>query len=161
MSVGREEMNPESHFILRDDAIWQNAVNLLRVLEPSHYQGEMMEVIIRPFQKTRSLPQNSRYWASLTEYLNQIHQTIQIISDESGYTPLEVKRLIADDLKPEQVAILFARTPEVAHDVIKEICNVPTSARLGTKRFMLFEEQMERTIAEIAGQIEVFKTVAL
>ena len=120
-----------------------------------------MEIIIRPFQKTRSLSQNSRYWASLTEYLNQIHQTIQIVSDESGYTPLEVKRLIADDLKPEQVAILFARTPEVAHDVIKEICNVPTSVRLGTKRFMEFEEQMERTIAEIAGQIEVFKTVAL
>ena len=100
-------MNHESHFILRDDAIWQNAVNLLRVLQPSGYQGEMMEVIIRPFQKTRSLPQNSRYWASLTEYLNQIHQTIQIISDESGYTPLEVKRLIADDLKPEQIEITW------------------------------------------------------
>ena len=59
-------------------------------------------------------------------------------------------------MQPEYVAILFSHTPEVAHDILKLIVGIPTSTRLGTKEFMKFEEQMEATIAVIAGEINHF-----
>jgi hypothetical protein len=119
-----------------------------------------LEVTCKEYERTRSLPQNSRYWATLTELLNSINQTISVIAGDTGYTAIEIKRLIAKELSPEQIAILFARTPEVAHEVLKEICGIPTSTRLGTKEFIAYEERMEQTIAEIAGHIEAFRRMA-
>jgi hypothetical protein len=143
----------ELHLIIRDDRIWNSAVAALHRIKgmPTLY-----EMILRPFEKTRSLPQNSRYWASLTEYLNQMNQTVHVIANETGYSALEVKRLIAAEMPAEHIAILFARKPEAAHEVLKVIHNIPTSTRLGTKKFMLFEERMIQTIAEIAGQVNAF-----
>ena len=143
----------EYHLIIRDDKIWNRAVALLHRIKTIHTP---YEIILRPYERTRTLPQNSRYWASLTEYLKQINQTVHALANETGYTPLEMKRLIAAEMPSEHIAILFARKPEVAHEVLKEICDVPTSTRLGTKKFMAFEERMVQAIAEIAGQVNAF-----
>ena len=97
------------------------------------------------------------YWASLTESLRQINQTVNYLANESGHSPLEIKRIIAQELEPEYIAVLFSRTPEAAHDILKEVCNVPTSTRLGTRKFIKFQERMETMIAEIAGQINTFR----
>lgn len=121
---------------------------------------EGYEAIIRPFEKTRSLAANSFHWASLTEYLRQINQIVSRISDNTGYTPLEVKREIARTMQPEHIAILYARTPETAHDVLKEVCGIPTSTRLGTKKFHEFDETMETTMAQIIGEVMAFEGVA-
>lgn len=105
-------------------------------------------------EKTRSTAQNSRYWANLDFYLDKIQRSILVIADHTGYTPIEVRRLIAERLTPEQSALLYAVTQKAAHDVIKTICGVPTSTRLGTKQFMKFEEVMENTLTEAAGAVE-------
>lgn len=140
------------HFILRTDREKQAAAEYLLNLPAKPLQ----EVVVRDYEKTRTLPQNSRYWATLTELLEQTAAVVQEVSNETGYTPLEVKRLIAKDMAAEHVAILFARKTEVAHDVIKEICNVPTSTRLGTKKFMQFEDRMVQAVAEIQGEVNAF-----
>ena len=148
------ENEPESHhYILRDDRVWNRAVAMLHKIRGV---PAVFEVLIRPYEKTRTLPQNSRYWSSLTEYLNQMNQTVHAMANETGYTPIEVKRLIAAEMPPEHVAILFARKPETAHDVMKEIHGIPTSTRLGTKPFMQFEERMIQTIADIVGAVNAF-----
>lgn len=146
-------MSEELHLILRDKRIWNRAVAELHRIENS---TTLYEMILRPFTKIRTLPQNSRFWASLTEYLRQMNQTVQAIANESGHTVLEIKRLIAREMEPEQVAILFARKPEVAHEVLKAILDIPTSTRLNTKQFMAYEGRMEQTIAEIAGIVNAF-----
>ena len=120
----------------------------------------VMEVIVRPFKRSRTLPQNSRYWASLDEYLDQIGRQIDSVATTTGYTQLEVRRLIAREMPPEYVAILFARTAEVAHEVLKAICGIPTSTKLGTKEFSEFDEKMEFTIADIVGHVNAFANKA-
>lgn len=153
--------NETHHLILRDDRIWNRAVAVLHELRHRIVNsGAVFELSIRPYQKTRSTPQNSRFWASLTEYLRHMNQTVQAIASETGHTPLEIKRLIAQEMQPEQVAILFARKPEVAHEVLKAIHDIPTSTRLNTKQFMVYEQRMEQTIAEIAGIVNAFSRKA-
>lgn len=146
-------MSGGKHFILRDDRIKHAAAEYILNLQPG---GPLQEVVVREHQRTRTLPQNSRYWATLTECLEQTASIVEQISNETGYTPLEVKRLIAQEMEAEHVAILFARTAEVAHDVIKDICNVPTSTRLNTKKFMQFEDHMILTITVIQGEVNAF-----
>ena len=109
----------------------------------------------------RSSAQNARYWADLTMMLNDIRHAVESVSEHTGYTPLETKRILASELEPEQVAILYATKPEIIHDVLKQICNIPTSTRLGTKDFMRFEDILEATIAEITGTIKATAMRAL
>jgi len=104
-------------------------------------------------EKLRSPAQNSRYWASLTHYLNDIRGIIERLSDETGHTVFEMQAFIARELSPEHAAIVYAITPEAAHRVIKLVCGVPTSTRMGTKEFMKFEGVMEATVAEVAGEV--------
>jgi len=146
----------ERQFTISTERVRQHVADYILTLGPQ----PVMEVIVRKYEKTRSLPQNSRYWASITELLNQLNQTVETVSEHTGYSPLEVKRLIAKELPPEQVAILFCSRPELAHDVMKTICNVPTSTRLNTKQFMQFEDRMIQTVIEIKGQILEFERVA-
>lgn len=112
-------------------------------------------------KKIRSNNQNARYWANINYFLTEINNTITSVSEHTGYTELEVKRLLAKELEPEQVGILYARKPDVIHDVLKQICNIPTSTRLGTKDFMKFEDILEKTIAEIIGSIRSVAMKAL
>ncbi len=142
----------EQHFILHSERIRQNAANYIGSipLEP------VPEIIVRPFERVRTNARNRMYWACLTESLQQINQTVNYLANESGHSPLEIKRIIAKDLEPEYVALLFARTPEAAHDILKEISNIPTSTRLGTKKFIQFQERMESMLSEIVGQINDF-----
>ncbi len=111
------------------------------------------EVVVREHIKNRTPPQNSRYWVSLNEHLRQMNLAVELISNRTGYTPLEVRRLIAKDMPAEYIAILFARTAESAHEVMKAICGIPTSTKLGTKKFSEFDDLMANTIAEIMGYI--------
>ncbi len=156
LTSNRARVQRMPNFILRTDAHKAHCLETIANLSP----GKVWEVEVREYTKSRTLPQNSRYWASLTQCLKEIADTANRVSDATGYTPLEVKRLIAKEMEPEYIAILYARSPEVAHDVIKAICNVPTSVRLGTKEFSKFDETMERTIAEIVGQIQAFERMA-
>ncbi len=123
-----------------------------RILNDVPHDGRFM-VEIKEAIRTRTLPQNSRYWATLTEELHQLSAGIAEISAHTGYTPLEVRRIVAKELQPEQVALLYAGTPEAAHDILKTINGIPTSTRLGTKKFMEFEERMLQTIAEVVGAV--------
>ena len=118
------------------------------------------EVVIREYVKNRTTPQNSRYWVNLNEYLRQMNLIVELISNQTGYTPLEVRRLISKEMPAEYIAILFARTAESAHEVLKAICGIPTSTRLGTKKFSEFDELMENTIAEIMGYVNAFRDKA-
>ena len=147
-------MSEELHLILRDKRIWNRAVAEIHRIEND---TTIWELILRPWEKTRTLNQNARYWATLTEMLRQMHHTIHAVANETGYSAIEVKRLIARDMpQPEYIAILFCSKPEPAHEVLKQICDVPTSTRLGTKKFMLFEERMIETLSEIAGIVNAF-----
>lgn len=104
-------------------------------------------------EKIRSTAQNSRYWVTLTNALNDIRIVIERLVNETGHTYFEMQSFIAGQLDPEQVAVLYAVTPEAAHEVIKKINGVPTSTRLGTKKFQEFEEIMEVTITDVAAEV--------
>lgn len=105
--------------------------------------------------RIRTTGQNSRYWATLDEHLRTIGVLVEAVVEQTGYTPMEVRRLIAAaaNLPPEQVGILFTRKSETVHEHLKIICDVPTSTRLGTKEFMGLEDRMIQTLTEIEGEI--------
>jgi hypothetical protein len=140
------------HFILRSDREKQAAAEYVLNLPAKPLQ----EVFVRDYEKIRTLPQNARYWASLNEYLKQIRASVNQIAEYTGHTPLEARRIIARALEPEYVAVLFSNTAEAAHDILKLIVGIPTSTRLGTKKFTEFHERMEQTIALIAGEVNNF-----
>lgn len=140
-------------FILHSEQTWKSCLDFLMLFRDGK---EKIQVDIKPFVKTRSTIANSFYWVSLTHYLKEIDTAIKRISDETGYTVLEVKQLVGRELPIERAVILFAKSPEVAHDVLKEINGIPTTTRLGTKAFSQHTERMEQTIAEIAGAVNNF-----
>ncbi len=145
-------------FDLRTDSEWrafQQQVALWR------QKGLKLRVSVDPYENPRTIPQNSRYWGILRGCLKRIQIEIEILSDETGYTVLEIKRLIAIELDHEQSRILFAQDPEEAHKTLKHICGVPTTQDLGTKKFSVFEERMEQVITEIAGVVIAFSDRAL
>ena len=139
----------EQSFILRDPAIRHRAVMFINGLSES----PLMEVVIRPFEKTRSLGQNSRYWVGLQEILRHLNATVNQIASDTGHSPLEVKRIAVVGLPIEYGIILFAKKPEVAHEVLKDICNVPTTTKLGTKKFIEYEDRMLAVMTEILGHV--------
>ena len=147
----------EQRYVLHNRNAWQVCFDAFVSTRDAE---QVYEVIIRPHEKTRTVPQNSRYWVALTELLKHLNAVVESVSKQTGYTPLEVKRLIAGNMPLEHVAILFARTPEVAHEVLKTICGIPTSTRLGTKEFSQFDEQMARVMAEIEGEVNAFQAEA-
>lgn len=112
-------------------------------------------------KKIRSNAQNARYWSEIKYFLDDINSTIGSVSEHTGYTPLEVKRLLAQSLEPEQIGILYARKSESIHEVLKQICSIPTSTKLGSKDFMKFETILQQTIAEIIGSIRSVAMEAL
>ena len=139
----------ERSFIIRSADIKLRAAGFLSglPLDPPH------EVVFREFVKIRTTGQNQRYWATLNEELKSLHLEIDIISTHTGYSTLEVRRIVAARLPPEQAAVLFAHKPESVHDILKMIHGVSTTTRLGTKAFMQYEDRMLQTIAEIVGEV--------
>lgn len=109
-------------------------------------------VTITQGKKIRTDSQNSRYWAMLNENLNMVNEAINTV-EENGYTNLEARKVIANEIPAEHAAILFVRKAEAAHEILKIVCGIPTSTKLGTKEFIRFEEQMEQTLYEIVGSI--------
>ena len=109
--------------------------------------------------KTRTDGQNSRYWANMDNFLSEINDAVEMYAERVGETNIQARREIAIrieekyDCPVEYMAILFIRTKEAAHEVMKMICNIPTSTRLGTKEFQKFEGILEMTMAEILGLI--------
>jgi hypothetical protein len=125
------------------------AVNDMRML------GHKLPLVITVTEGTRlrTSGQNARYWSEIEFFMQQITQAVDRVADHTGYSPLEVKRLIAEELPIEQAVILFARNKEVVHDILKEVCGIPTSTRLGTKAFSKFEERLAQLMTEILGNI--------
>ena len=103
--------------------------------------------------KTRTSGQNARYWCEIEYFMEQINEAIGRAADESGHSEFEIKKILAGQLPIEQSVILFAKKKEVVHEVLKDICNIPTSTRLGTKDFMKFEDRLSQTMMEIIGNI--------
>ena len=116
----------------------------------------LMEVVIREHTKTRTDGQNRRYWADLTGQILAMNADIEILSQHTGYSNIEARRLVAKTLQPEEAAILFCRTPEAAHEILKLIAGIPTSTRLGTKKFAEFEDRMVQIVADIVGTVRAF-----
>ena len=140
----------EQSFILRNPDIRERALSFISALPI--YPVTMM-VVIKPFEKTRTLGQNSRYWVGLQEILRLLNATVNQIASDTGHSPLEIKREAARGLPIEHGIILFAKKAEVAHEVLKDICNVPTTTKLGTKKFMAYEERMLAVMTEILGHV--------
>lgn len=147
----------EKTFRLLDPRIAANCVEY--ILNDVPHDGSAM-VEIREAVKLRTTGQNARFWATLTEELRQLSANIAEISAHTGYTPLEVRRIVSKELQPEQVALIYAGTPEAAHDILKTINGIPTSTRLGTKKFAEYEELMVQTIAEVVGAVRAVAKAA-
>jgi len=139
----------EQHYIIRSLEIRKDVAKAVMAIRSE----PLMEVIIKPYEKIRTEGQNARYWATLTEELRNMNATIMEMSKHTGYTPLEVRRLVSHRIQPEYAALLFVRDEESAHDILKMIHDIPTSTRLGTKAFMEFEERMLQTAAEVTGAV--------
>ncbi len=135
----------EQHFKLSNPTARNRAVEAVRNA-PDGY-------VVQIGEPTRSLGQNSRYWVGLQEILRRLNATVNQIASDTGHSPLEVKREAAGGLPIEYGIILFAKKPEVAHEVLKDICNIPTSTRLGTKKFMEYEERMLAVMGDILGHV--------
>lgn len=103
--------------------------------------------------KTRTSGQNARYWCEIEYFMSEVNEAIEKAATESGHSEFEIKKILAEQLPIEQSVILFARKKEVIHEVLKGICNIPSSTRLGTKEFMKFEDRLTQTMSEIVGNI--------
>lgn len=112
-------------------------------------------ILISP-KKLRSDAQNARYWSDLQWHIDEIRQIISASSGRTGFTPLEIRKMIAMNISPEHTWLLFSTKKEALHDALKVICDVPTSTRLGTKAFMKFETIMENQMAEVLGEVKSF-----
>lgn len=96
---------------------------------------------------------NARYWVMLQESLDMITAEIDAMSEHTGYTPLEARKIIANEMSWEHSMILACRKTEPAHEVMKMICGIPTSTRLGTKEFAKFGDVIDMTMAQIVSEI--------
>lgn len=112
-------------------------------------------------KRIRTEGQNSRHWVSIDHLRQELQQAVEQVAEHTGYTQLEVKRLIAAELEPEQIAILYARTNEVIHEVLKQVVGIPTSTRLGTAAFSKFDTRLEQVMAEIIGTVRAITARAL
>ena len=119
-------------------------------------EGEY-RILVERLEPIRTDGQNKRHWVMIDELMRQINETVERVSGRTGYTPLEVKRLAAQGMPPEHIAILYARTREVVHEVLKAICGIPTSTRLGTKKFAEFDDKLEMVVAEVLGEVKRFE----
>ena len=103
--------------------------------------------------KTRSSGQNARYWAEVQYFMNELNDAINQAADSSGHTNIEIRKILAEQLPIEHAVILFARKSETIHEILKDICGIPTSTRLGTRDFMKFEDRLSQTMSEITGNV--------
>jgi len=103
--------------------------------------------------KIRSTGQNARYWAEIEHFMAEINTCIEQNADFYGNTNIEMRRIAAEGMPVEHAVILFARQKEVVHEVLKQICNIPTSTRLGTKEFTKFNDILDAAMIEILGEI--------
>lgn len=110
-------------------------------------------ITITSGKKIRGDGANARYWAMLQESIDLISEEIKEYAEKEGYTPLVARKIIAADLPWEQSLILACRKKEPVHEVIKMIMDIPTSTRLGTKEFAVFNDKIDMTMAEIVGNI--------
>ncbi len=108
-------------------------------------------------KRIRSPAANARHWANIEDFMIQVNSAVEQISETTGYTPLETKKIISQDMPPEHIEILYARTSNAVHDSLKAICNIPTSTRLGTSDFSKFDDVLEMTIAQIIGEINAVR----
>ena len=123
--------------------------------------GNMPFVItITAGTRIRTSPQNKMYWSELQFFMNEISQAVSNVAEHTGYSELEVKRLISNDMEPEQAAILFVRSKEAVHEVLKMIVGIPTSTKLGTKDFNKFTERLAQVMSEILGIVNMFERKA-
>ena len=118
------------------------------------------KVTIEEYEKTRTTIRNAHYWANLTDLIEDIRKAVERIAEYTGHSPLEVKREIAKGMTPEDIALLFTKNPEGAHDVLKEIAGIPTSTKLGTRKFIAFEDRMIQIMSDIAGHVQAFEARA-
>jgi hypothetical protein len=107
--------------------------------------------------KLRSTAQNARYWANIEFFMAEINTAIDQIAETTGYSNLEARRVVAEKMDIEHAVILFARTKEVVHEVLKQICRIPTSTKLGTKAFNKFSDRMDQVMADILGEVRAIR----
>lgn len=60
-------MSGLSHFILKDDHVWNRLLSQIAEVKPSVYTGPLLEVIIKPWEKKRSEESNNYYWAVIVD----------------------------------------------------------------------------------------------
>ena len=123
-----------------------DAINAIAGLELPY------RITISP-KKQRSNAQNAKYWAGLQYHIDEVSAAIAKISDKTGYTPLEVRRIVAASATPEHALMIYSIKKESIHEALKLICDIPTSVKLGTKKFMEFETIMEAQMADVLGLV--------
>jgi len=110
-------------------------------------------ITITEGDRIRSAGANAAYWADIDHFMKEINAIINAKADELGYTNLEMRRTMAEELPIEHALILYARHKEVVHDILKEICNIPSTTKLGSKKFAKFHDILQSTMSWIIGNI--------
>lgn len=139
---------------LRTEQDKQQAARDLQAIPVQHLP---LYITISPGKGQRSLGANARYWANIEFWIEEIRNEIKVIADETGYTYLEARRVIANELPPEHEEILYARTKEAVHEGLKEICGIPTTTRLGTKDFNNYSDQLDLAMSQILGEVRAIR----
>jgi len=133
-----------------------------RLIETQEQRTEAINAIIGlelPYRiaispkKLRSNSQNAMWWSSLQFHIDEISQKISQASDKTGYTPLEIRKLIASQATSEQTLMIYALKKESLHDALKLICGIESSVKLGTKKFSEFHGIMEMEMANVLGLV--------
>ena len=105
----------------------------------------------------RTSAANARYWAMIEGWMEEIRNEIKAIAEETGYTYLEARRVIANELPPEHEEMLYARNKNAVHEALKEICGIPTTTRLGTKEFNNYSDQLDLAMSQILGEVRAIR----
>jgi hypothetical protein len=138
----------KQRIILNDDDLKKAAQDLMAL------SGRTPFVItVTEGTKIRSTGQNSRYWCDIQYFMDELRGAIEQAEEQTGHTNIEIRHILAEQMPIEQAVILFARKPETVHEILKDICGIPTSTRLGTKAFMKFEDRLAQVMSEIIGTV--------
>ena len=114
---------------------------------------ELPFVITVGAQKVRSNAANASYWADLQFHLDEVSSALELASEATGHTVLELRQMIAKATTPEYSLLIFSIKKESLHEHLKIICDIPTSTRLSKKFFAKFYTIMQAHMTSLLAEV--------
>ncbi len=139
-----------AQFIVRTDHVKGVMLSRLKNIPVDNIHPWL--VCVEPYKEKRTSAQNRRYWGILEDWFADLQSAISEISQSTGYTPQECKRLIKRALIGGQLdcylGFLDASSTKGIHDILKGAWPLPvedgekTTTELKKKKFTDYADEI-------------------